>query len=147
MHRTDGLAEPRCNTIQGRQCRYKSREETMVAGFYWQYNGDDAQLLNDAGIMQAVANTRYAWYKAIETADHDVAKTTRSYQWDLRDRTPIDTWTRRHSGFVANSILLWSEHLLPHDDSAESLVTVPTQLPNPVAYGRCTRQRLSRPIG
>ena len=55
MHRTDGLVEPRCNTIQGGQWRYKSRQIALVAGFYWQYNDDDAQLLNNAGIMQAVA--------------------------------------------------------------------------------------------
>ena len=147
MHRTDGLVEPRCNTIQGGQWRYKSRQIALVAGFYWQYNDDDAQLLNNAGIMQAVANTRYAWYKAIEAAEHNVDKATRSYQQDLRDQNAIDNWTRRNCEFVTDNVKLWSRYLLRHDDSAESLVSVPSQLPSSVAYGRCTRQRLSRPCG
>ena len=106
----------------------------LVAGFYWQYNGDDTQLLNSTDVMRAVAATRHGWYKAIETAERNVDKATRSYQEDLRDQGAIDNWPRRNCEFVTDNERLWSRYLLRHDNSAESFVSVPTQLPSSVAY-------------
>ena len=69
MHRTVGLVEPRCNIMKGGQWKYKTGQVGLVNGFYWQYTGDDTQLLNSTDVMRAVAATRHGWYKAIETTE------------------------------------------------------------------------------
>ena len=149
MHRTVGLIEPRCNTMPNGQWKYKTATESPspVAGFYWHSKSDDSQFLNSTDVMRAVAATRWGWYKAIETAEHNVDKTTREYQEELRGQNAIDNWPRRNGEFVSDNVPRWSRYLLHHDNSAESFVSVPTQLPSSVAYARCTRQRLARHCG
>ena len=144
MHRTVGLVEPRCNTMKHLQWKYKTGQVGLVAGFYWQYNGDDSQLLNSTDVTRAVAATRYGWYKAIETAEHNVDKAICAYQQDLRDQHAIDNWPRRNCEFVEDNVKLWSRYLLRHDNSAESFVSATTPLPSSVAYARCPRQRFAR---
>ena len=90
MHRTVGLVEPRCNTITHGQWKYKTGQVGLVAGFYWQFNSDANQLLTSTDVMRAVAATRHGWYKAIEIAEHNVDKTIRAYQQELRDQHVID---------------------------------------------------------
>ena len=141
------LIEPRCNTLPNGQWKYKTGQVGLVAGFYWQFNSDDNQLLNSSDVMRAVAATRHGWYKAIETAEHNVDKTIREYQQELRDQYVIDNWPRRNCELVSDNVKLWSRYLLRHDNSAESFVSVPIQLPSSVAYARCTRQRLARHCG
>ena len=149
MHRTVGLIEPRCNTMPNGQWKYKTATESpsLVAGFYWQFNSDDSQFLNSIDVMRSVTATRWGWYKAIETAEHNVDKTTREYQEELRGQNAIDIWPRRNGEFVSDNVPLWSRYLLRHNNSAESFVNVPTKLPSSVAYARCTRQRLARHRG
>ena len=149
MHRTVGLIEPRCNTMPNGQWKYKTATEnpSLVAGFYWQFNSDDSQFLNSTDVMQAVAATRCGWYRAIDTAEHTVDKTIREYQESLRSQNVIDNWPRRNCEFVSDNVKLWSRYLLRHDNSAESFVSLPAQLPSSVAYARCSRRRLARHCG
>ena len=147
VHRTFGMVEPRCNTIKGGQWKYRYKQAGLVSGFYWQYDCDDDQLLNSTDVLRAAAASRHGWYKAIEIDEQNIDKTTRSYQETLRDQSPIDNWPRRHSEFVLDNIGLWSRYLQRHDNSAESIVCVPSQLPSSEAYKRCTRQRTTRHCG
>ena len=129
------------------QWKYKTGQVGLVAGFYWQFHSDDNQLLNSIDVMRAVAVARHGWYKAIETAEHNVDKTIREYQRELRDQHVIDNWPRRNCEFLSDNVKFWSRYLLRHENSAESFVSVPTQLLSSVAYARCARQRLARHCG
>ena len=144
QHCTFNLVEPRCNTIEGGKWTYKARHAGLVTVFYWQYDCDEAQLLNSTEIMRVAAATRHGYYKAIEIDEGNSDKTTRQYQETLRDPGPIDNWPRRDSEFVRDNLLLWSRYLERHDNSAESIVSKPDRLPSSEAHKRCTRQRLAR---
>ena len=144
QHCTFNLVEPRCNTIEGGKWNYKMKHAGLVAGFYWQFDCDEAQLLNSTELMRVAAATRHGHYKAIEIDEDNSDKTTRQYQETLRDPGPIDNWRRRDSEFVRDNLLLWSRYLVRHDNSAESIVSRPDRLPSSEAYKRCTRQRLAR---
>ena len=143
-HCSFNLVEPRSNTIEGGKWKYKTGHAGLVNGFYWQYDCDDAQLLKSTEIMRVAAATRHGHYKAIEIDEVHSDKNTRQYQETLRDPGPIDNWPRRDCEFVRDNLLLWSKYLERHDNSAESIVSRPDQLPSSEAYKRCTRQRLAR---
>ena len=84
--------------------------------------------------MRAVASSRCSWYRAIEAAEYDVDTTVREYQEELRSQNVIDNWPRRDSEFVSDNVPLWSRYLLRHDNSAESFVNVPTQIPSSIFH-------------
>ena len=84
-HGTVGLVEPRCNTVAGGKWNYRFNSAGLVAGYYWQYDSDSAQLLNSTELMSVATATRQGHYKAI-AVDEDVSdKTTKQYQEALRD--------------------------------------------------------------
>ena len=91
MHRAVGLVEPRCTTMPNGTWKYKTATESpsLCAGFYWQFNSDDNQLPNSTDVMRAVAAPRCGWYRAIDTAEHNVDKTIREYQEDSEVRMSL----------------------------------------------------------
>ena len=93
MHRTVGLVEPRCNTMPNGAWKYKTATESpsLCADFYWQFNSDDNQLLNSIDVMRAVAATRCGWYRAIDTAEHNVDKTIESIRKNSEVRMSLTT--------------------------------------------------------
>ena len=143
-HGTVGLVEPRCNTVAGGKWNYRFNSAGLVAGYYWQYDSDSAQLLNSTELMRVANATRQGWYKAIEIDANVSDKTTRQYQQALRDPSQIDNWRRRADEFVRGNLLLWSKYLECHDNSAESFISRPDRLPSSEAYKRCIRQRIAR---
>ena len=146
LHRSSKVVEPRSNSILGSKWKYKTGQQGLVDGFYWQYDSDGAGLVNSPGISRIARATRHGHYKAIEITEGSEDKHTRQYQEAQRNSSPIDNWLRRDTEFVRDNLLLWSKYLSKHDNSAESIVTRPDQLPSSDAYKRCTRQRLARPI-
>ena len=149
VHRTTGLVEPEGNTMSQGSWRYKNiaMSPAFCPGYYWQYSNDDSQRFNATDVMRAVASTRCQWYRCIETAELGVDKTTREYQEELHGQDVIDNWPRRDIKFVTDNIPLWSRYLVRHDNSAESIVTLPLTQLFSVAYSRHTRQGLARPRG
>lgn len=144
VHRSSKLVEPRSNTIPGGKWRYKTGLQGLVKGFYWQCDSDGSQLVNSPGILRIACATRHGYYKAIEIDEEFFDIHTREYQETQRNSSPIDNWLRRDTEFVRDNLLLWSQYLEKHDNSAESIVSRPDQLPSSEAYKRCTRQRLAR---
>ena len=149
VHRTTGLVEPQDNTMPQGSWKYKNIavSPALCPGYFWQYSTDDNQFLNATDVLRAVASTRCQWYRAIESAEHGVDKTTRGFQKELRGQNVIDDLSRRDIEFFTDNIPLWSRELVRHDNSAESFVSLPSKQPVSVAYARHTRQGLARPRG
>ena len=149
VHRITGLVEPQGNTMSQGSSRYTNiaMSPAFCPGYYWQYSNDDNQLLNATEVMRAVASTRCQWYRAIESAENGVDKTTREYQEELHGQHVIDGWSRRDIEFVTDNVLLWSRCFVRHDNSAESFVSLPAQRPSSIAYARRNLQRLARHCG
>ena len=149
VHRITDLVEPQGNTMSQGSWRYTNiaMSPALCPGYYWQYSNDNNQLLNATDVMRAVASTCCQWYRSIETAELGVDKTTREYQEELHGQDVIDNWPRRDIEFVRDNIPLWSCYLVRHDNSAESIVSLPLKQPVSVAYSRHTRQGLARPRG
>ena len=115
--------------------------------FFWQYSNDNNQFLNAFEVIKAVASCRCQWYRAIEAEESGVDTMTRKIQEKLRSQSVIDNWPRRDIAFVTDNIPRWSRYMIRHDNSAESIVSLPLKLPVSAAYARHPRQALARPRG
>ena len=149
-HLIDRFVEPRGKTLPQNSWNYKAIADcvALCSGFYWTYSDDNNQLLNSTEVATAVASSRCSHYRAIEAEEKDADKTTRSFQETLRSQSVrVDNWPRRDIEFAKENIILWSHDLTPHDNTAESIISLPSRLPVSAAYVRQTRQAVARHLG
>lgn len=79
VHRTTGLVEPQGNNMPQGSWKYTNTAESpaLYPRYFWQYSTDDNQLVNATDVMRAVASTRCQWYRALESVENGVGKTTK----------------------------------------------------------------------